>query len=236
MLLSCQQLSLPLGEIALINAQLWLDNRPGTKGFEHESAELEEVMEDLRDAITEERRRLGEKKVRLLWIPQRVSRKHRVSMPSVDVVLAGQVWINEMRTGRARVRDNYHLLVGGRVVCYGSRRYVMRQADWLLMCDPFGHLPEVETARGVRKRRLLYKLRKMRKRSVGLRVPRYQRRRFRGHLKGRHGDRLRKAFARNLRAAQDRGELLIAHGGRVVEILKAPNSRTIGPGTSVRGR
>lgn len=202
-----------LGEQVEADAQRWLDERPSQKGFEEESAELQDALGELREAMVEERRR-SQKRICLLSVPRRPSKKFRVrsraeslanaaasmdprsrtrdpgyftgepvDMPSVEVIGVGQVWINEMRTGLARVRDCYALLIGGREITRGSRKYIMRQADWSLMCDPSGALPEIERVTGLKKRRLLHKMRRDKRRQRAARAYLNILRRRKGGLK-----------------------------------------------------
>lgn len=82
-------------------------------------------------------------------------------LPAVEVYRGLQGWVD--RRGRARVGRAYLLAIGGKVVMSGSKRYIMRQADWAVMCDAAGRLPVLETTTGVAKRRALYKARKARR-------------------------------------------------------------------------
>lgn len=86
-----------------------------------------------------------------------------LSKKSIEVLRLGQGWVD--RRGRARVETAYELLIGGERACTGSRRYIMRQADWATMCDVFGQLPPMELVRGLAKRRALYKARRDKRRA-----------------------------------------------------------------------
>lgn len=86
-----------------------------------------------------------------------------VTRPSIEVLWYDQGWVQRTRRRRARVETAYELVVGGKHVLFGSKRYVMRQADWAAMCDAFGQLPELERLTGLAKRRALYKARKARR-------------------------------------------------------------------------
>lgn len=130
--------------------------------------------------------------------------------PSIEVVRLDDGWVN--RTGgpwhrrrvRARVETAYELLLDGQRALIGSKRYVMRQADWAVMVDPVtGKLPAIETLTGVAKRRALYQLRRAHRPKLRLRKRSAPRRR-RNADKGRHGDKRALAAARALLAPENR--------------------------------
>lgn len=137
-------------------------------------------------------------------------RAERSVKPSVEVELVGQGWVQHARLKyRARVRDLWAIIVNGKRGAIGSRRYCMMQAHWVLMCDPSGHLPAIETMTGLAKRRTLHKIRRdKRKREAAAAYVRLLRRRAPKSLtptyhnrapnqyKGPHGDRRRKALVR----------------------------------------
>lgn len=87
----------------------------------------------------------------------------RPLLPSIEVRRYDQGWVQRTRRRRARVETAYELVIGGRHHLYGSKRYVMRQAHWALMCDQFGRLPALEQLTGLAKRRALHKARRDRR-------------------------------------------------------------------------
>lgn len=107
---------------------------------------------------------------------------------SVEVRRYDQGWVQRTRRKRARVEVAYELVIGGKHVLIGSKRYVMRQAHWAAMCDMNGQLPELERLTGLAKRRALYKARKARRKQPRRRW-RMRPRRKPNVAKGRHGDR-----------------------------------------------
>lgn len=124
--------------------------------------------------------------------------------PSVEVLWHDNGYIRQ--GGRARVADAYQLLIGGLRILTGSKRYVMRQADWAVKLDEMGKMPfrEALFTSGMthhQRSHHLYQLRKekrpkgrLRKRSAPRRRPNV--------WKGRHGDRQLKAdLRRRSRAA-----------------------------------
>lgn len=167
-----------------------LGSRRTSPGFHEEVVELELALADLREALAVKPDPLG---VRLLYIPKRKSKTQAVlgraetmanlvalqhakargidpgplhqpqvpTLPSIEVLRYDQGWVN--RRGRARVEVAYELVIGGQRTLAGSKRYVMRQADWAAMCDSFGQLPVLETLTGLAKRRALYKARRDRR-------------------------------------------------------------------------
>jgi hypothetical protein len=162
-------------------------------GFAEEVEAVSFELAELKGVISD---RFKPKVIRLLWIPKRVSKTQAVQpmaesmanvlalqhaqalgidpgrllepkktvLPSIEVLRYDQGWVN--RRGRARVEVAYELVVGGQHVLMGSRRCVMRQADWAVMCDAFGQLPELERLTGLAKRRALYKVRKARRKPI----------------------------------------------------------------------
>lgn len=159
-------------------------------GFADEVEAVSFELAELKGAI---RDRFPPKVIRLLLVPQRTSKTQAILsrfeaaanvlalqharnlgvdpgellqpkkavLPSVEVLRYDQGWVE--RRGRARVEVAYELLIGGAHVLFGSKRYVMRQADWALMVDAFGQLPELERLTGLAKRRALHKARKARR-------------------------------------------------------------------------
>lgn len=173
-------------------AERWLAGLAGRPrmAYLEEAAEVTEALVLLRDAA----RRMFIAGVAIMFVPERQSktqavmsqaaafanlamlndarvlgRKPNALLPATPVLLPS-VAVQRLcdgyvrRQGRARVETVYELLVGGRRALTGSRRYVMRQADWAVMCDATGTLPLLERLTGKAKRRALYKARKARRR------------------------------------------------------------------------
>lgn len=117
--------------------------------------------------------------------------------PSVEVLRLCDGYVR--RGGRARVETAYELVIGGARVTTGSRRYVMRQADWAVKCDEMGKMPfrEALLTSGLthhQRSHHLYQLRKE-KRPGPLKV-RWSPWARPNVWKGRHGDRRFKAILR----------------------------------------
>lgn len=208
--------------------------------------EVEEVSSELAELKGAIRDRFKPKVIRLLWIPERVSKTQavlpmaesmanvlalqharaagidpgrlhepqKVKRPSIEVLRYDQGWVQRTRRKRARVEVAYELVIGGQHVLMGSKRYVMRQADWAAMCDANGQLPEIERLTGLAKRRALYKARKARRKQPRRRW-RMRPRRKPNVAKGRHGGRRERHLVPAVLTKYTRAE-----GGELVGVRK----------------